>query len=110
MGGFCGWQIEGGGVVTPVVARDGEGGIDGRLVQRAYTISKGFLAKSGKIYWEGRDVLPPRHGVLVEGTADGTSLAGGSAAAADPGECLFSGRWTSSAAYADYDGDAGLHR
>lgn len=111
--GFCGWRIEGTGVATPVVAEDGDDGMDGRQTQRAYTISKGFLAKSGKIYWEGRDDLPPHHGILVEGTVDDTSLAGKSVAtdtADDPGECLFSGRWMSSAAYADDGGDPGLHR
>ena len=69
----------------PVIAGDGGDGVDGWRARRAYTISKGFLAKSGKICWEGRDDLPPHRRVLVEGTVDDTSLAGVSAAAADLG-------------------------
>jgi hypothetical protein len=80
--GFCGWNIHGTrrNHNTTLQTNDDDDDDDGTL----FSIQRGFLAQSGKIYWEERRELKPSYSVLVVGMLGAD--AGGS----------FHGEWLSS--------------
>lgn len=93
---FNGWNITGNGRrITP---EDNNNNDDDRQEQhRTFFIEKGFLSKSGKIYWEERGV---GYGILVAGNVSDTSLK----------DIEFSGHWMSSTAFSVDSEERRLHR
>jgi hypothetical protein len=79
--GFCGWNIHGTrrNHNTTLQTNDDDDDDD-----TLFSIQRGFLAQSGKIYWEERRELKPSYSVLVVGLLGAD--AGGS----------FHGEWLSS--------------
>jgi hypothetical protein len=75
--GFCGWNIHG-------TRRNHKNDNDDDDDTGLFSIQRGFLAQSGKIYWEERRELKPSYSVLVVGMLD-TDTAGS-----------FHGEWLSS--------------
>ena len=92
--GFNGWNITGNGRrITPEDNNED----DEQEQHRSFFIGKGFLSKSGKIYWEERGV---GYGILVAGDVSDTSLK----------DIEFSGYWMASTAYSVDVEERRLHR
>ena len=77
--GFCGWNIMGSRPAPSISDNHGYGVVTG---DGEFHIQRGFLAKTGNIYWEERGAFVPSFSVLVGGTISPTSS--------------FSGHWLSS--------------
>jgi hypothetical protein len=61
--GFCGWNIHG-------TRRKHKNDDDDDEEDGLFSIQRGFLAQSGKMYWEERRELKPSYSVLVVGMLD----------------------------------------